>query len=266
MKKNKLLIMSVVLLFGYIFYNVIYDLIRYDNLITSDPLLQFYHYISSTDLFYLQLIGPLFVIIPSVYYFHKSIHSGFICSCMTRISYKEYMKKHYLNALKHAFILPLAVVVLFLTCVVILQSWDVGSEANLYGYFSSPDPVYLSHLGLFMINYMVCLFLHSIFYVNLGLVYTKKCSSFLVNVILSYLTFVAMEIISSAFIGGLFLARLLDIHYWSDTLSLFNVWIYSGVQGLLPYFLFSLFLALTSTLIVLRIYRSKEGVIIESEK
>jgi hypothetical protein len=265
-KSNKFLILSLFIITIWVIYEA-YAVYIHESII-SDPIMVFYQIFFDTGLEYFVFLAPLFVLIPAIYQFHKELSSNFIKNSMTRISYKEYMKKHYIKALKKTLILVFFVILLFFISCLITKGIAVKSNIEYYGYYMSPDAKFVENVGLFMFTYVLNVILSGIFYVNLGLIYCKKNHNFIVNIVLSYITFIVLQIIFEVFIGDILFAKFLNIHYVSQALSLWNVWYYCdmGVGNLLTTTLFSLALAIISSLIVFKTYNNKEGVMIECEK
>lgn len=268
-EKNKLLILSIIILFGWGIYEMISTCI-YDPggaSFNRDPLIIYFDYFQQS-LYNLCLVVPLFVFIPAIHKFHSELSSKHIKNCLTRMTYKEYLIKNYLHCLKYALILPIFVIFLMLGSCIIAGGFNFGSgtELGLYGWLSAaPDIKYLDILGEFMFTYVFNIFLHSIIYINLGLFFCKKNSNFLVNIILSYIGYIVLCIITELG-GGLLFGRILKIHGITDTLNLFNIWIYDNVISLPAITSYSALLVIITTIIVYLIYRDKEGVLIEVEK
>ncbi len=238
-----------------------------DMLVSDDPLILYYHLFADKNLYYLEILAPIFIFVPAIYQFHKEISTGFIKNSLTRMEYKKYLIKHYINAIKKVWILPVFCLLMLLFCCIYLKSFNFGSGIEFYGYLTgSPDPKYATYLFGFMSVYVINLALQSILYVNLGLLYCKKYSNFLINLILSYLSFIALDIIVEVFVGNLLLARILNIHNITDSLNLFNFWTYYNVISLPFSIIYSLILVVLSFLTLIFIYKNKEGVLIESEK
>lgn len=264
-KKNKVIIISILIMLIWGLYEIIncYK----EGVICDDPIITYFHLTNNLSLFYFQLLAPLFVFIPAIWDFHNELSSGYIKNCLTRMNYKKYIKKHYLNALTKSLILPLFVILLFLSSCILTNGFSFGSGGELYNtILSMPDYKFISNVGLFLLTYIINITLHSILYVNIGLLYCKKYSNILVNIILSYLSFIILAIIMEVFIGNLLLSVALNIKNVTDSLNLFNIWVYSNTISLSFTIIYSFCLVLISTIIVYLIYKNKEGVIIEIEK
>jgi len=269
--KNKFALISIAILFGWLILELIrtYPIYLTCNLEDSnikDPLLFYYIIFANSSLYNLPLVAPLFVIIPSIFSFHQQLSTGFVKNCLTRINYKEYLKKEYLKSFKWSLLLPLFVFIFLIISCFVTGSLDFGSGKEYYGYLSSPPIKFAKCAGLFIFTYIINLFFHSILYINIGLIFCKKNSNFIATIILSYISYIVLDIILEVFVGGLFFAKLLNIHNVSILLNLFNFWVYDGVSNLILSIVFSIMLSILSTFIVFGIYKNKEGVIIESEK
>lgn len=262
LKQNSLLILFFLILLLVSAYNIIkWNLPVYEN----DPIILFYNVLAN-NLFLIELLAPIFVIIPSIYNFHRKLHTGCIKNYLMRTSYKKYMLSNYISSILKSLILPVFIVILMIMCCIKLNSVSFGSGVEKYNYFLSPDAKYAAIIYRFMLVYLIGMILNSIFYTNLGLIYCKKNSNFFVSVILSFLTFIGIDIFTECFIGGILLARILDIHQMQDTLNLFSIWTYNGVKSLSFCLIYYLLLTSISTFMVYLTYRNKEMVLYETEK
>lgn len=264
-KKYKLTIISFLIL---IIWGVTQILsCKNDSFLSTDPLIMYYHLFIDKNLNFIEILGPLFVIIPSIYEFHSDLSSGFIKNKLARIKYRKYLINNYFKSISKIWILPVFAIILTIMCCIYFKNFNFGSGSEYYGYLmGTPDPKYANNILIFIIVYVINLTLHSIFYVHLGLLYCKKYSSYLVNIILSFLTYIFVDILAEIFIGNLLLAKILNIHNMTDSLNLFNVWIMHDVVSLPFCIIYSLVLVISTFIILCFLYKNKEGVIIETEK
>lgn len=238
-----------------------------DSFLSNDPIILYYHLFADKNLYFLEVLAPLFIIIPAVYQFHSELNTGTIKNYLTRIGYKKYLIKSYLKAISKIWILPAFMIVMIFICCIYSKNFNIGSGKEYYGYLvGSPNPKYSSVLFSFLSVYFINLAIHSILYVNLGLLYCKKYSNFLISTILSYLSFIALDIIVEVFIGNLLLSKILNIHNVTDSLNLFNIWIYDNVVSLSFMIIYSLILVTLAFISLIFTYKNKECVIIECEK
>ena len=118
----------------------------------------------------------------------------------------------------------------------------------------------------FISTFIIVIILDSITYLNLGLICSRKKLSYQITMVLSYLSFIFIDFMGEVIVGGIILARCLNIHYTQDYLNMFNIWVYDGIHNILLFLLYHIFLLILTTTIVYLIYRNKEGVLIEFEK
>lgn len=217
----------------------------------------FFRLFTDYSLKFLVSFGILFVIIPSLYSFHKNIHTGFIKEELMRMSYKDFLTKHFRETFKGAFILPIALILTFIGCFLISGHFDLskGKMELAINYEYMKD-------FKFYIIFFINIFLHSIFFINIGLFFIKNFKSYIVTILLS---FFACEIVFSKLIGSFLLDKLLGMNKMYDTLSLLNLYQYYGLNSYWHYLIFSIVIVIISSLIVFTSYKNKESLILQSE-
>lgn len=265
-KRNIFFVISFSILLFWMLFEIVKTYPIYLSCDTTDPVLFFYIIFGNSSLSFLPLISPIFIVVPAIFNFHQKLHSGFMEYYLTRESYDKYIKKEFRNSIICSVIFPLIIIIFLVIGCILNGNIDFGSGSFLYGYYPSPPVKYISIIWIFMLIYILNIWLQSIFYINVGLIISKKHSSFLITVILSFISFIIMNIIFEVFIGNLLLARILNIHNVTDTLNLFNYWIYDGINNLWLSILFSLLLCVGSLVVFYFTYKNKEGVVIEGEK
>lgn len=290
LKKNRLTIIVTIFLFAWVFMNLvdyanevkrsrdIYNRIveectidiNYNGLCNEyleepykkpDTITSFFYILCNYNLNLLQIIAPLFVIIPSMWNFHKKLKTGYIKNELTRQTYKKYMLKEIIGSMKCILILPCMLLFLFIGCYIISGHFDYTNFIAML----VMDKKFLSNLPLTMAVYFVNIVLHSIFYVNLGLIFCKKNGNILVSIIASYISFILLDLFFEAFVGSFLLGYLLKIHGFVSLFNLFGIWLYTDYSSLSSIFIFSLFLSIFSSILVFYTYRKKEEVVICSE-
>lgn len=208
----------------------------------------------------LQIVAPLLIIIASMWNFHKYLRHGFFINSLSRIGYKDSMKKLYKNALISAFILPVFLFIIFIVSCIISGNFDYEYGISHYG-FDAFGMENSKHWIIFMIVYLFNFILHGIFWINIGIYNSKYNKNVVIGIIISYieyfLIFVIFEVVfcNTIFYGTKYMAYF----------SLSNIWAYSYVT-LIGMTLLSLSLAILSTFIVYLTYRNKEKVLVELEK
>ena len=261
-KMHKLSFFSIMFLIMWAIY--VFIICYNENLINNDPMIMYYHMITDLNLYYIPILSPLFVIIPAIYQFHSKLHSGIIKDYLTRTKYKEYMKKEYVNSIKCSLILPLFVVLLLIFSCIITKSLAFGSGVDLYEYLlGSPEKQYAYMMNIYIAIYLLNIFLHSIFYINVGLIFSKKYSNLLVSIVLSYLAFIGVDISLEVFMSK-FLNLFINFDF-NPIFNLFNIWTYHRVDNIYLTLIVSISLVIVSSIALYIMYRKKEKVIKASE-
>lgn len=173
------------------------------------------------------------------------------------MSYKDFLTKHFRETFKGAFILPIALILTFIGCFLISGHFDLskGKMELAINYEYMKD-------FKFYIIFFINIFLHSIFFINIGLFFIKNFKSYIVTILLS---FFACEIVFSKLIGSFLLDKLLGMNKMYDTLSLLNLYQYYGLNSYWHYLIFSIVIVIISSLIVFTSYKNKESLILQSE-
>lgn len=233
-----------------------------DIKVKSDPLYDYYRMIGDDVFNYILFFAPLFIMIPLSIIINKKMKKGYMKNTLTRISYKDYIKKIYKENIKFLFILPCFVIFLFILCSIL-----DGHFSN-YGELSYLDSVPFNNKNaiIFMVQYILNLFLFSFTYMNIVFICSSKNSNMFVTMIYSYLCYFIIDIIGEIFIGGLLFGRILKIYSVANYLNLFNSWQYFDCTSILYLNLYPLFLVIITSFIVYLLYKNKEKVIIENEK
>lgn len=227
-----------------------------------DTITSFFYILCHYNLNLLQVIGPIFIIIPAIWNFHKKLKSGYIKNSLTRESYQIYMTKEILNSMKCTIIFPIMILFLFIGCYIISGHFD-------YSQFKSMlviNEKFLDNLVLTMIVYLINIILHSIFYINLGLIFCKKNRNILVSIISSFICFILLDIFFEVFLGSFLFGKIFKLNGFVSLFNLFGIWIYTDYTSLVSLVVFSWLFAVISFVILVIKYRNKENVVICCEE
>lgn len=219
-----------------------------------------YHYIDN----YIVVIGPLLVIIQTIYFLHKDFSSGFIKNKLTRMTYDKYKKSIYLTSLKSALILPFIIITIFTVSSII-------TKLN----FTTPEWVYktsvyneINYNNFFIYILSSCLIIYfmGIFYSNIAIAFLNKSKNSLLVTIFSYLCFFTCIIFFD--IGGtITLIKILKLNSSIGVyLNIFDYWHINGEDNYIYFIIIAFLLAIISHCINRIIYKNKEETIIDVEK
>lgn len=228
--------------------------------VIPDTITVYFYIICNSSINYIPWIAPMIIIMISIWNFHKKLHSGYIKNELMRTNYKDCIKEGIIDSLKSAFIFPFVFLFLFLISFMISGHFNIESFSQMF-----VNDIFLNNIPLLMITYFIVMFLHSIFYINLGLVCCKKNRNILVAILIGYLFFIIIAIISEIFIGA-FLLRFLGLLKYAPIFNLLDIWLFSEYPSLIFIVLYSVSLVIFSFILLIKTYKDEEEVLICIEK
>ena len=225
-----------------------------------DTVTQFFNNIGNTSLHLLSFFSPLFVIVPAVYLFNRKFRQRDLKNVLTRTTYKKEMTKTYLSSLKSTLIFPLFLIILFIFSY--FQSGNFNIDYTFsHGGDSYVDEINIRNWTIFVPVYIFTIWLHSIFWANLGIINVKKNKSPASAILSAYILYFAIFVILEVFIG--------EFIFSSSPISLYlglgNIWLFGGVTYL-GMIIMAIILVILSMIFVFFQYRNKESAIKECEK
>lgn len=231
-----------------------------------DTITVFFDLLGNYSLRYLQIVAPLFIIAMAIWNFHKDLKSENYKNIITRMDYKKYIKKNLVNSLKCSLFLPIFLIYVFILAYILSGHFDIKATMAAYPGYLLINSKYLDYFSTFIFVYICNLIFHSIFWINIGYILTKKGKNIIVTLVSSFLCYIAIFIISELFIGGFLLSKLFGIKNAMEYLNLANIWVYSDVENIFILLFYGIFLAIISFSVLLLTYKNKEEVVIENEK
>ena len=231
-----------------------------EKFVVPDTLRIYFYILSNYSISYIQWLAPLFIITATVWLWHKKMHSGFIKDELIRSNYKKVLRKNFLASIKTCMILPFVFLVLFGLCYLISGHFNITDPQQV-----GINVEFLDNIPKLMFIYFIVIFLHSIFYSCLGLLFCKKSRNVLITIVSAYLCFLMIDIVSEIFIGGLLLP-ILGLSSFSSIFNLLGIWIYCDYPNYSSILVFSIIIAILSVIILVFAYRDKEEVLLKIEK
>jgi hypothetical protein len=213
----------------------------------------------------LKYVFPILIMFAGSFFFYRKFKSGFFKHEQMREKYSKSMFKAILNSQKSAVIVPIFLIVTLLICYIVSGHFDFKKTAEYYNYpyvfteFWGNVPLYFA---VFILN----LTMQGMFFINITLIYTKKCDNYFVMLTLSFLTYIMVWVLSEVLIGGLVVNMFNLPSYYTMSLALSNFWFYEDIISLPFMIIYAFTLLLISSLAVYLTYHKKEGVNIAMEK
>lgn len=113
-----------------------------------------------------------------------------------------------------------------------------------------------------MIMYLINTIIHSILYCNISLCIVRKKHNYFIATILSYLTFIAIELILELGISSIIFGNLLKMNL-STIVSIFNVLAFNDGYGIFSPLIIPLIMLFISYIILYFMYKNKEKLVID---
>ena len=215
----------------------------------------------SSKTFYSPLLAILLVVISTSYCATRYLRNRSITNEITRIGYKNSLKRFFKKSYASALIIPILYIVMFLICIIYTGHF-APNESELPNLLWSTSTV--SNPIFFIVIYLLNIACLSIFYVNCVLCIVRKNHNFVIATIISVLFLIAVELSLEA-IKGQILAKIFNIQI-GVTMSVINFHSISDEYGILASLTFSVFIMTISFVGVYFLYRNKEKLIIDCEK
>lgn len=205
----------------------------------------------------IQLYIFLFVSIPTLAYICRYLKKEVIKDMKTK-SYKDIIYTFIKKSYKHVTIIPIAVLAAFIISYVYNGSFHYVSEyVNSFWTESSMD-----HPYIFSIFYILRTIFFSIFYVNICLSIARKKHNFILSVILSYISLFALQISFELILNGIISSTIFKSEF-GLIFTAMGIIDYKDSFGIIYPLIFSMILAVVSSIIVYFIYKDKEKLIID---
>ncbi|MDD2391780.1 MAG: hypothetical protein PHU94_02440 [Bacilli bacterium] len=293
-KENKLFLVVFLFLISIGLFSVIRYKINYQNIINNynEVIKEYPEYIVSdenlkmvdafsiyTDIFLdfplalLMVIAPLVVIMASTYTFYNFFNSSVWKNHFIRNEYKKEIKKQFKKVYKYALILPIFILLLMVICFIISGNLDIIGTIKRdldnvhFGleYFYISNSFELIKFIKFIFYYFIGLILWSLFYVNVFLIIMRKSIPYAVNVILSYLIIIGIDIILEVFLGSIFYFKFGFSNKVIYSLNIFNYWTYQQLYSIDLYMIYTLLFVVITSIIIHFLYKEKWSVIERNE-
>ena len=204
----------------------------------------------------------LFIVMPSLLYLSKCFKSGTIINELTRNSYKKTMLKAIKKAYMSVWIIPSIILISFIICALYTKVFD-PAYAIKYGTVAWSEST-MSNPILFMILYLLNMIIHSLLYINIGLIVVRKYHNYFVAVILSFLMFIGIEAFLEIAINGILFNSILKSEF-GGLFNIMNMLALKDYYGIIPTLSIPFIIAIISFFVVYTLYRNKEKLIIDCE-
>ncbi len=222
-----------------------------------------YDFMFSFEMSYFAILASLILITLSLQEVTKVFRDKVSLLMLKRENYFSFIKKIFLNAYKYIWFWPL-IVLIIIFCALNNSYFDpITSTQNAIW------PIALMNKPfLFFALYILNILLISGLYINIGLIIARYKHNYVVAVILSFLTVIAIELFFEIVVSGLFFGNLLHNYDAGLIFNIINLFVFNIAEanGVFNLLLFSFSCFFISFIIVCLCYKSKEKLVIDCEK
>lgn len=211
----------------------------------------------------LSFVLMLFVIIPSLVYVCQYLKNKMILNDLTRETYNSIklniLKKSYISVL----IIPAIIIISFIICFIWTGSFDAtyAIQNSTTGW----DVNTLNNPILFITMYLLNIVIHSCLYINISLCVARKNHNYFVAVILSFLTIIGIQAFLEIFFNGIIFITVLKSNM-GVIFNIMNMITFNDSYGMFFTILVPLILTIISFLVLIKLYKNKENLLIDCEK
>lgn len=236
--------------------------IKNEEVKMDDTITTFFYILYTKKLYYLHLIIPIMIIICAIKKWHTFMKNGVVKNTLTREKYSKCLKREFLNSYKQVAVFLGFILLIFLISFIISGHFDY-TEALSYGGLVEHD--FYNTMPYSLIIFFIILGLSYFMYINISLISAKYNKNYYVCVIISYLIWLALNILVEVLIGG-YLCRLFLKLPIGQTFSLLALYVTWTTKEQLIQLGLTLTLTILSFVVLYLVYRKKEGVIMACEK
>ena len=204
----------------------------------------------------------LFIVIPTLIGICKILRRKYIINSTTRQSYKTFLVQFFKKAYRYVWVLPVFALFMIVVCILSTtfdHTFSLTHPNNILWELTTIQNKYL-----FILGYVGNILMYSFFFINLSLIVARKHHNTFVAIIVSYLTYIGIELFFEIIVKT-FMYIVLHSEL-GEVFNIMNLWTYSDAWGLFPLLTFSATICILSFIGVYFAYRDKESFVIACEK
>ncbi len=216
--------------------------------------------LSDYDFQWLSVVAIIFVCLPCLFNFCKTLKSKMELQILTRDNYYKVLRKSYLSCLKYSWVIVVPIIIL------ILCSYAYSGHFNYtYAISTGYTEFYFQLKPIpYLILYFFCLYMFILSFINLGLIVTRKNHNIVIVLIETFLIYLSIDLLIEMAIGYGICVLITGKRY-----SHFNIVdiLYMGhATNIYEMIFIPLTLLILSALVMMLCYKNKEKFIQDIEK
>lgn len=212
----------------------------------------------------IQVLGPILIGISAIWKFLVDLKSGNYKNKITRINYNKYIKTNWIKSLKFTLVIPLFILCVF--AIGFIMRYNIPSNTfleSLQFWIGNDEPIIIN-LFLYIFIVFISFIAMYTFIINLFYICSYKAENIILSIIYSILSYFGLWLFCEWFIGSFIFENLFKFESVASLFGFADIW--SLNYNLSIYFIFYyLALATISTIIVFKLYKNKEMVVIYNE-
>lgn len=211
----------------------------------------------------LSLVIFFFIAIPGLNYICSYFKNGIMKNEIQRKSYRSLLTKVLKESYKTVFILPIILSVAMLVCILYTNTFNpeyaLGHSSIGWSASTVANPV------VFIVLYIIATILYSTLYINICLCVVRKFHNYFVAIILSFLVLIGLEAFLEIGINTILFGIVLksDLGFVFNIVNIFN---FSDSHGLFYTIFIPLFFVILSFIVLYFMYKDRESLLIDCEK
>ena len=231
---------------------------------TGDTLTVYHYILEFTPLGYLNLILVALVSIMVLYKISKIFNCGEAKTMLVRESYLKFKKNLVKNAFKYALVIPIAFTIIFIFCMIVCKG-NFDAKETINGSIASFPEIYLNMGWKFFFLQIFSIFIMTLIYAFISLISARIVNNYYASIVVSYLIFMVIEVISYCGIGIILLLNVFKFDV-IDCFNLINQFNFYRAENYLLYIGIRIVILISLVLIFKLVYKDKESFVKFVEK
>lgn len=211
------------------------------------------------------IVAPLIIFLIVMGVHHTDFSSGNIKNYLTRQSLKDYRRKMFKTTYKAALVFPLVLLTIAILCAFITNfNFTITESIKAQAQY---DAWNYNNFGLYLIIHCAIIYLIGVLYGNLSLMFLNKSKNKILVILFSYIAFFALALLLYVLLYAIILTNLLNINISGQYFNLLGSWqLYTKYENYYLTLLSTIIYTFITTIIVHKLYSSKEKVLILNDK
>lgn len=212
----------------------------------------------------LQLVSPILIIIAVIGTLHSETSSGMFKNYLTRMPYKNYLKKNIITVSKIATLIPISLILIFLiSCFITKFNFTIDDSVKKIAVYNS-----WKYNNFILYGIIICFvqYIMSFVYGLIGLICSFKNKSSIISIILAYIIFLIEELLIYIVIYSIIINNILGIKGLTEYFNIAGFWFFNQKTNFILLIIISLVILFVNFIIIYIKLSNKEKVVIDNEK